>query len=554
MLGRLKIENIAIIELADISFSEGFNVMTGETGAGKSIIIDSINAVTGERTSKELIRTGAQSGKVTAVFENVGHRVISKLDEMGIDSGDGTVILSRNIKKDGKNICTVNGTPVTVSMLKVIGSELINIHGQHDSQSLLQSELHCSFIDAFGELDELIEKYTGLYNSLSELTLQIKNLDIDEQQKTRRIDTLNFQINELEKADITVGEIEELKEKRSFLKNAQKIIEALSTAYNYLYSDGAGCDSVSNAAYEVESVSAFYDGVSSVAQRLNDARYELEDCCDEIRSLISSAEADPDELDMVEARLDLLHRLSSKYGADEQEMLDFLQKAVAELETITLSDEKIQSLRAEREVVLNKTKAVALELSQKRLEAGQRLADKICSELEFLNMPNITFVVKREEKTLSPDGCDDIEFLISANIGEEPKPLAKIASGGELSRIMLAIKNSLAEKDGTDTMIFDEIDTGVSGSAARKIAEKLYEVSQGRQVICVTHLAQIAAFADCHKLISKYVDSGKTFTRVDSLSYDERAVELARIMGAGDNTEAFINSARELLSSSGAKI
>ncbi len=550
MLSRLKIENIAIIELADISFSDGFNVMTGETGAGKSIIIDSINAVTGERTSKELIRTGAQSGKVTAVFENVSRRVTEKLENMGIDAED-TVILSRSIKKDGKNICTVNGTPVTVSMLKTVGGELINIHGQHDSQSLLQSEMHCGFIDSFGDLDKLLGEYTDSYNELADITSTIKSLDMDEQQKVRRIDMLTFQINELEDAAITVGETEELKERRSFLKNAQKIIDALNTAYGYLYSDGAGCDSVSNAAYEIEGIQSFYEGVASVAQRLNDAKYELEDCCDEIRALISSAESDPDELNSIEERLDLLHRLSLKYGADEAEMLEFLQKAKAELETIALSEERTQKLNAQRMIILKKAQALADELTASRLEAGERLASKICSELEFLNMPNITFEIKREEKLFSPDGCDNIEFLISANVGEEPKPLAKIASGGELSRIMLAIKNSLALKDGTDTMIFDEIDTGVSGAAARKIAEKLFEVSRGRQVICVTHLAQIAAFADCHKLISKYVADGKTFTRVDSLSYGQRAAELARIMGAGENEQSFIESAKELLLSAG---
>lgn len=550
MLSRLKIENIAIIELADIAFSDGFNVMTGETGAGKSIIIDSINAVTGERTSKELIRTGAQAGKVTAVFESVSKKITAKLEEMGIE-GDDTVILSRNIKKDGKNICTINGTPVTVSMLKLIGSELINIHGQHDSQSLLQSEMHCGFIDSFGDLDELLNKYTQSYNELCEITSTIKSLDMDEQQKARRIDMLTFQIDELESADITVGETEELKERRSFLKNAQKIIDALNTAYSYLYSDSAGCDSVSNAAYEVESVSDFYDGVSAVARRLTDVKYELEDCCEEIRGLISSAESDPQELESVEERLDLLHRLSSKYGADETEMLEFLQNAKSELETITLSEERTEKLKIKREIILKKVKELACELTEKRLEAGELLAARICSELNFLDMPNIAFKVRRTEKPISPDGCDEIEFLISANVGEEPKPLAKIASGGELSRIMLAIKNALACKDGTDTMIFDEIDTGVSGSAARKIAEKLFEVSRGRQVICVTHLAQIAAFADCHKLISKYVADGKTFTRVDSLSYDQRAGELARIMGAGDNDSSFIQSARDLLTLAG---
>ncbi len=550
MLVRLKIENIAIIELADINFSKGFNVMTGETGAGKSIIIDSINAVIGERTSKELIRTGESSGKVTAVFEQVGHKVKAKMEAMGIDPED-TVILSRSIKKDGKNVCTVNGTPVTVSMLKTVGSELINIHGQHDSQSLLQSEMHCSFIDSFGDLEDLLKKYQDSFNELCEITSQIKSLDMNEQQKARRVDMLTFQIQEIEDAGLVVGETDRLKERRDFLKNSQKIIDALNAAYAYLYSDGAGCDSVSNALYEVESIESYYDGISSVSQRLNDVKYELEDCCDEIRSFISQADSDPDELENIEERLDLIRRLSSKYGADENEMLLFLNNAKAELESITLSDEKIELLKAKRQMVSERTKKLADELTTKRIESGKKLSSKICSELEFLNMPNITFDVKREEKALSDDGCDEIEFLISANAGEEPKPLAKIASGGELSRIMLAIKNSLAEKDGTDTMIFDEIDTGVSGFAARKIAEKLREVSAGRQVICVTHLAQIAAFADCHKLISKYVSDGKTYTQVRSLDYASRASELARIMGSGEGQQSFIDSATELLQSAG---
>lgn len=550
MLVRLKIENIAIIELADINFSKGFNVMTGETGAGKSIIIDSINAVIGERTSKELIRTGESSGKVTAVFEQVGHKVKAKMEAMGIDPED-TVILSRSIKKDGKNVCTVNGTPVTVSMLKTVGSELINIHGQHDSQSLLQSEMHCSFIDSFGDLEDLLKKYQDSFNELCEITSQIKSLDMNEQQKARRVDMLTFQIQEIEDAGLVVGETDRLKERRDFLKNSQKIIDALNAAYAYLYSDGAGCDSVSNALYEVESIESYYDGISSVSQRLNDVKYELEDCCDEIRSFISQADSNPDELENIEERLDLIRRLSSKYGADENEMLLFLDNAKAELESITLSDEKIELLKAKRQVVSERTKTLADELTTKRIESGKKLSSKICSELEFLNMPNITFDVKREEKALSADGCDEIEFLISANAGEEPKPLAKIASGGELSRIMLAIKNSLAEKDGTDTMIFDEIDTGVSGFAARKIAEKLREVSAGRQVICVTHLAQIAAFADCHKLISKYVSDGKTYTQVQSLDYASRASELARIMGSGEGQQSFIESAMELLQSAG---
>ena len=545
MLAKLKIENIAIIELADIDFEDGFNVMTGETGAGKSIIIDSINAVTGERTSKELIRTGAESGKVSAVFENTGGGVSKLLEEMGIECDD-SVILSRLIKKDGKNICTVNGNPVTVSTLKAIGSHLINIHGQHDSQSLLQPENHCSFIDDFGENQSLIEKYTKSYENLLDIQSKIRSIDTDEQQKARRIDMLTYQINELEEAEITVGETETLTQRRSFLRNAQDIIDALNSAYESLMADGGGIDSVSDAAYELENAAGMYDGAAAVSQRITDAKYELEDCCSEIRSLLSSAESDPDELDEVEERLDLLKRMSSKYGATEEKMLAFLENAKAELESINLSAERLEQLEKEKEKVLAETKQLADKLTQRRQKAGEQLSKRICSELKFLDMPNVRFTASRKEKPLSPDGADEIEFLISPNVGEEPKPLAKIASGGELSRIMLAIKNVLSG-NSDETMIFDEIDTGVSGSAARKIAEKLSQVSQGRQVICVTHLAQIAAQADCHFMIDKFVKNRKTFTRVTHLDYNGRTEELARLMGAGDDKTAFIKSAQELL-------
>ncbi len=546
MLAKLKIENIAIIELADIDFSGGFNVMTGETGAGKSIIIDSINAVTGERTSKELIRTGAESGKVTAVFEDIGSEAEETLDSMGIEY-DGTVIISRLIKKDGKNICSINGTPSTVSMLRRIGTLLINIHGQHDSQSLLQPENHCSYIDIFGGNNQLIEEYSKSYNELLEIQSQIKSIDTDEQQKARRIDMLTYQINELEEADITVGEIEVLTQRRSFLRNAQNIIDSLNSAYENLMADGGGIDSVSGAAYELENAAEIYDGVSAVSQRITDARYEIEDCCEEIRSLISQADCDPEELDSVEERLDLLKRLSSKYGSTEEKMLKFLEEAKDELESITLSEERLENLERKRKEIFEMTEKLARRLTEKRLTAGESLSKKICTELKFLDMPNVRFTAERNEKPLSPDGADEIEFLISPNVGEEPKPLVKIASGGELSRIMLAIKNVLTVKGSKETMIFDEIDTGVSGSAARKIAQKLKEVSSGRQVICVTHLAQIAAAADTHFMISKFVKDSKTYTKVTSLDFEGRAAELARIMGAGENNTAFVQSAYELL-------
>ena len=546
MLSRLKIENIAIIELADIEFSDGFNVLTGETGAGKSIIIDSINAVTGERTSKDLIRTGAQSARVTAVFESVSKKISDMAEDMGAEC-DGEIILSRTIKRDGKNICSVNGVPATVSTLKNIGSELINIHGQHDSQALLLPEKHCSFVDSFGSLEDFCEEYAESYDAFCRADSDYKKLNMDEQEKLRRTDMLTFQIKELEDAEIEEGEISSLKERQRFLQNARNIIETLGSAYSSLAGEGAGCDCVSGAAYDVERIADIYSWAYDISQRLSDAKYELEDCCETLRDLINDAECDPAELSMVEDRLDFLHRLSLKYGSDEKEMLDFLENAKAELESINMSEEKEQELKLKRDEALQKAENLADVLTQKREEAGKRLSQKICDELRFLEMPNIRFEVSRKEKELCRDGRDEIEFLISANMGEELKPLAKTASGGELSRIMLAIKNSLAGKDGTDTMIFDEIDTGVSGNAARKIAEKLKEVSRGRQVICVTHLAPIASFADTHMLISKSVSDLKTYTKVTPLTYDERIHEIARLMGAGSVGGSILQSAKEML-------
>ena len=546
MLSRLKIENIAIIELADIEFSDGFNVLTGETGAGKSIIIDSINAVTGERTSKDLIRTGAQSARVTAVFESVSKKISDMAEDMGAECDD-EIILSRTIKRDGKNICSVNGVPATVSTLKNIGSELINIHGQHDSQALLLPEKHCSFVDSFGSLENFCEEYAESYDAFCRADSDYKKLNMDEQEKLRRTDMLTFQIKELEDAEIEEGEISSLKERQRFLQNARNIIEALGSAYSSLAGEGAGCDCVSGAAYDVERIADIYSGAYDISQWLSDAKYELEDCCETLRDLINDAECDPAELSMVEDRLDFLHRLSLKYGSDEKEMLDFLENAKAELESINMSEEKEQELKLKRDEALQKAENLADVLTQKREEAGKRLSQKICDELRFLEMPNIRFEVSRKEKELCRDGRDEIEFLISANMGEELKPLAKTASGGELSRIMLAIKNSLAGKDGTDTMIFDEIDTGVSGNAARKIAEKLKEVSRGRQVICVTHLAPIASFADTHMLISKSVSDLKTYTKVTPLTYDERIHEIARLMGAGSVGGSILQSAKEML-------
>lgn len=551
MLTSLKIENVAIIESAAIEFGCGLNVLTGETGAGKSIVIDSINAILGERTSREIIRTGAQSAKVYAVFEDVNDTVRGVLDDNGIECDDGVLIMNRTINRDGKNTCRINGTPVTVSMLREIGRELIDIHGQHDNQSLLSPEKHCGFVDSFAGNSALRADYGEKYSSLCAIRSKLKKLTTDESSKSQRIDFLTYQIDELEKADITVGERDELKARKSLINNSQKVMESLNIAYEALRADGAGIDMVSDAESEISNAAAYMESLGEASEKITDIRYELDDIAELVRDAMSEIDFDPSELDEIEERLDLLYRLSKKYGDTEEEMLDYLAKAQEELDNIAFSEEKVKELQRMEKEALAAAEEAARKLTESRKTAGKRLSEAICSELEFLDMPNVQFAVKCEDIGLTENGRDSIEFLISANVGEEPKPLAKIASGGELSRIMLAIKNVLAGTDGVDTMIFDEIDTGVSGRAAQKIAMKLRAVSKGRQVICVTHLAQIAAQGDVHLYISKSVADGKTYTNIKSLIEEERVAEIARIMGGMEITKLQLESAREMLESAG---
>ena len=551
MLTSLKIENVAIIESAAIEFGCGLNVLTGETGAGKSIVIDSINAILGERTSREIIRTGAQSAKVYAVFEDVNENVKAFLDENGIDCEDGVLIINRTLNRDGKNICRLNGAPVTVSMLRELGGELIDIHGQHDSQSLLSPEKHCGFVDGFAENSGLISDYREKYRRLCEIRNSLKKLTTDESSKSQRIDFLTYQIDELEKSDITPGERDELKARKALINNSQKVMESLNTAYMALKADGAGIDMISNAETEIANASEYMDSLGEASEKITDIRYELDDIAELVRDAMAEIEYDPSELDDIEERLDLLYRLSKKYGETEEDMLEYLAKAREELDSISFSEEKVRELQKQEKTALVEAEAAADRLTESRKTAGEKLSRAICSELEFLDMPNVRFVVKLEDIGLTENGRDGVEFLISANVGEEPKPLAKIASGGELSRIMLAIKNVLAETDGVDTMIFDEIDTGVSGRAAQKIAMKLRSASKGRQVICVTHLAQIAAQGDVHLYISKSVSDGKTYTNIKSLIEEERVSEIARIMGGMEITQLQLESAREMLGNAG---
>mgnify|MGYP004459459545 FL=1 len=551
MLTSLKIENVAIIESAAIEFGCGLNVLTGETGAGKSIVIDSINAILGERTSRDIIRTGAQSAKVYAVFEDVNAKVRNFLDENGIDCEDGILIINRTLSREGKNVCRLNGAPVTVSMLREIGSELIDIHGQHDNQALLSPEKHCGFVDSFAGNAEIIADYREKYGRLCEVRSKLKKLTTDESSKSQRIDFLTYQIDELEKAEITPGERDELKARKTLINNSQKVIESLNVAYEALKADGAGIDMITDAESEISDASAYMEALGEASEKITDIRYELEDIAETVRDAMSEVDFDQSELEDIDERLDLLYRLSKKYGNTEEEMLEYLEKAKTELDNIAFSEEKVKELQKQEKEALAETEAAAKKLTESRKTAGEKLSEAICSELEFLDMPNVRFVVKCDDIGLTENGKDEIEFLISANVGEEPKPLAKIASGGELSRIMLAIKNVLAEADGVDTMIFDEIDTGVSGRAAQKIAMKLKSASKGRQVICVTHLAQIAAQGDVHLYISKSVSDGKTYTNIKSLIEEDRVAEIARIMGGMEITKLQLESAREMLRNAG---
>lgn len=551
MLSNLQIENIAVIKSASIDFENGFNVMTGETGAGKSIVIDSLNAILGERTSRELIRSGADSASVCAEFQNVGDNVKNELEKLGIEKDD-TLIVSRKLTPDGKNVCRINGMPATVSMLKALGVQLVNIHGQLDNQSLLSPETHCSFIDKLAGSGRELNKFKELYSLYIKKENELKSLNTDVNEKNRRLDILNYQIEEIQKADIRPGEKDELTEKLGFLRNAEKVLDLLHTAYAALNGDGempGAADVAADAASKLLSAADYSSDFTETANGVNDAAMNLSAYTEELRDKIYSLDYDPNETERAEERLDVIYRLSQKYGDSEEDILAYLENAEKERDALSFSDERAEQLRAETEKAYNEALAAAKKLSEIRIEAGKKFSADVERELAFLDMPSVKFIVNDSVGKLYENGIDNIEFLLSANAGEEPKPLSKIASGGELSRIMLAIKCVLSELDDIDTLIFDEIDSGVSGRAALKIAAKMKELSKTHQVICVTHLAQIAAFADEHKLISKEEKDGRTYTCIASLDYNGRKYELARIMGGLTVTQSILNSAEELLSS-----
>ena len=548
MLVDLKIENIAVIEKAELEFDKGLNVMTGETGAGKSIVIDSINAILGERTSRELIRSGSQSAKVYASFSDISDETERLLDEMGVEKmPDKTLVISRSLAVSGKNSCRINGCPATVSALKEIGAGLINIHGQHDSQALLSPEKHCGFIDSLAENQELRCEYKQVFSKLVSVKRELEALYDARDEKTARLDYLNFQINEITAANVRVGERDELSKEKTLLQNAGKVIKALENAYSALKSDNGIVAGVEDCARELEEAAKYYGGAEECAKGVRNAAYELSDFSDEIRNLTAHFDFNPERLSEINERLDFLYRLSMKYGAQESDILNSLEKAIAEKNEIEVSDERIAGLEEKLYSLSDKIKILSAKLTDSRMKAAKEFEKRVKAELEFLDMPKVTFVVDRKATALTSKGADAIEFLISANPGQEPRPIAKIASGGELSRIMLAIKSVLSDKDEVATLIFDEIDTGVSGSAAEKIALKLGQVSKGRQVICVTHLARIAAQADRHMRISKSVDGSNTFTKIETLGFDERAAEIARITAGGGITALQLETAKEML-------
>ena len=550
MLNSLKIENIAVIESADISFDIGLNVLTGETGAGKSIIIDSINAVLGERTSKELVRTGATAASVTAFFTDINNETVAKLDELGIESeSDKSLLISRKISSDGKNVCRINGMTTTVSMLKELGKTLVDIHGQHDNRSLLLKDNHSAYIDKLASNEEILENYMTCYKSFIALKKELKALRNSEEENERNSEIYRFQIDEIVKSQVKPGEIDELIAKRNKLINAEKISTVLSDAYNVLN----GEDDAVGVLLKIKSISeqlssiADLSDMSETLQSLMNVAYVLEDCTQNVKNNLDSVEFNPQLLEETEERLDLLVRLTKKYNTDEAGLLSVYEDLKDKLDKIDSSAERISSLTSELDKAGQLMLDAADKLTDSRIKTADVFTKRVAEELKFLDMPNVNFIVDRKEKALGITGRDEIEFLISANIGESPKPLIKISSGGELSRIMLAIKNVLSEKDGIFTMIFDEIDTGISGQAATKVAKKLYDVSKGKQVICVTHLSQIASFADSHLFINKSSLDGHTFTSVKTLADNERKYELARINGGSVITQSQLDAATEMV-------
>ena len=547
MLSLLHIENIAVIEQAEICFDHGFNILTGETGAGKSIVIDAISAILGQRAYRDMIRTGADKASVRAVFTNVPH--LEWFDENGIEY-DSEIIIQREIHHDGRNVCRVNGVPVTVSILHKLGIRLINIHGQHDSASLFDEDNHLAYLDAFSDNAALRTDYQKKYCLVSDIRKEIQQKTMDESEKLRRMETLHYQIDEISRAQLDPNEDTELEMRRKLLQNAEKLSDGLQEAVACLYgddeSDGAA-SLMAQAERALAKLGRYTDAFASVHSKVSDLMYQVQDAAEELRDLEGDLSYSADELEQIESRLDVIHKLRRKYGVTCQDILNYLEDAKQELDEIVFADDHIERLKKKLTKAEAEAWDAAITLRKDRQDAANRLSDGILTELAQLDMPRVQFVCTFTETELSANGADMVVFYMSANVGEALKPMSKVASGGELARIMLAMKNVLAEKDSVHTLIFDEVDTGVSGRAAQRVAEKLKRVASHKQVLCVTHLPQLAAMADTHLLIAKSERDGRTFTTVTPLNLDGRKRELARIIGGANITETTLKSAEEML-------
>ena len=548
MLSQLYIKNIAVIREADIEFGPGFNVFTGETGAGKTMLISAINGVLGARLSRDIIRSGEDSAAISALFTGISDAAAQRIEELGYDAADREVLISREI--GAKNSCKINGRPATMQILREIASELIDVHGQKDNHRLLDPQYHIEYIDDFGELTELRESYRGIYRQMQEIRKKLRAMQQSDREKEQRIALLQYQVNEIETANLQPGEDEELSQRRDTIRNAERILKLTAEAKGLLDggedSDGAA-NMLTQLAEVLGKLSRFVPELSDAAAQVTEVSYTIHDVSGEISRYLDHLDFDPHSLDEIEDRLELIQSFKRKYGASIEEIQAYGQRAADQLREIQFSQEIIDELVEQEKALLPQFAQAADELTSARHQAARNFLSRIKRELEFLNMPNVKLTVSADRCDYMPNGQDELELLISSNAGEAPKPLAKIASGGELSRVMLSIKNVLAEKDQVGTAIFDEIDTGVSGSAAQKIGKKLQEVSRNRQVICVTHLAPVAACGDSHLFIHKDVEEGRTYTRVDLLSEEERVREIARIVSGDDITETALNNAREML-------
>jgi DNA repair protein RecN (Recombination protein N) len=559
MIKLLHIENVAVIEKADIEFKSGLSVLTGETGAGKSIVIDALSAVTGNRTSRDIIRTGADYASVTAVFsyaekEKSGTASGAWLKENEIESGENDeIFITRKISSDGKSVCRVNGIPVPAAALKELGATLLDIHGQNDGRKLLDENAHLTYLDSFGGLEKDVEVYQAVFKQLKDKKLEIEKLTMDESEKERRIDTLEHQVDEIERAKLTPGEQGELTSRRELLLNASKLTQSVEAAFNALYGEGESVGVVgliSDAHAELDRASRYSEGLRALGERLDDMRYTAQDISDELRDFRTQLDFSPGELEELEARIDVLKRLQRKYGSEE-EALEYMQRGKTELSNIEDSDNKIKKLEKELESKEREAVKLAELLSKKRKETTVKLQKRVKDELSELNMPGVQFTVEfnqaQGEYGLNATGRDEAVFLMSANPGEAPGRINRIASGGELARIMLALKNVLSSGQDTASMVFDEIDSGVSGVAAQRVGEKLAKLATDRQVLCVTHLPQIAMMADTHFEISKRVSEGRTFTHVQELDFEGRKNEIARLSGGENITITTLTSAEEQL-------